>query len=214
MLDVGSDHLVASFPDVHPHAMLHVSFRKADGPAAGAAVALAERHEDGFVLGAAGRLMLHLRPRPLDEGNGWESLAMRYPFAVVVRVGGRNAISGEVAGERLGRPQDYFVTPPQGGIDGYLAGGEVRPLVACGDAADDTTPMDVTVMPMKTEAFAFLERKLHLIPGPRGWGMEFTLPSGGGERRCEPLYEDLGSPGDWDQDRRERIRVWLHGWGG
>jgi len=129
---------------------------------------------------------------------------------VVVTVAGTNALTGEVAGTRLTRPQNYFVAPPQGGIDGYLMSGQVHPFVACGDVADDRMPVDIAVVPMKAEAFKHLEHKRRLTPGPAPWGEHFILPYGG-ERRCEPLYEDVCSLGDWDQDRQERFTVWLHG---
>jgi hypothetical protein len=207
MLEVARDNLTVSFPEVHDRAALRLSLRKAEAPKEIAP--FASRHDGGFVLGSSGRFVLHLRPRPLT-GSDWEWRGLRYPFAVIISVAGTNGLTGEVASVGLVRPQNYFVTPPQGGIDGNLAGGEVHPFVACGDAADDRMPMDIVVFPMKAEAFAHLEGKRQLTPGPPGWGDHFLLPHAG-ERKCEPVYEDVCSLGDWDQNYRERITVWLHG---
>ena len=206
MPEITHNNLIVSFPDVHDRATLRLSFRKADVPKETAE--LAARHDGGFVLKSSGRLVLHLRPRPL-AGSDWEWRGLRYPFAVLISVAGTNALTGDVASTGLARPQNYFVTPPQGGIDGYLTGGEVHPLVSCGDAADDQTPMDIVVFPMKAEAFAHLEGKRQITPGFPPWGDHFLLPHRG-ERKCEPVYEDVCSLGDWDQNRQERITVWLH----
>jgi hypothetical protein len=207
MLEVTRTNLIVSFPEVHNRAALRLSFRKADAPKTIAG--FAARHDSGFVLGSSGRFVLHLRPRPL-AGSDWECRGLRYPFAVLVSVAGTNALTGDVANAGLTRPQNYFITPPQGGIDGYLMGGEVHPFVACGDAADDRTPMDIVVFPMKAEAFDYLARKRKLIPGPAPWGENFLLPHTG-ERKCEPVYENVCSLGDWDQNCQERMTVWLHG---
>lgn len=207
MIDVTHDNIIVSFPDVHDRAALRLSFQRVDG--LNDVATLRARHGGGFVLGSHGRFVLHFRPRPLT-GIDWEWRKLRYPFAVVVSVSGTNALTGAVATPGLTRPQNYSVTPPQGGIDGYLDGGDVHPFVAHGNVADDRTPMDITVVPMKAAAFVHLERKGNLTPGPPPWGDHFVLPYGG-ERQCEPLYEDVCALGDWDQDRQERFTIWLHG---
>src|SRR4051794_27931144 len=69
MLETIRDNLTLSFPEVHDRAALRLSFRKADTPKEIAP--LAAQHDAGFVLGSAGRFVLHLRPRPL-AGSDWE----------------------------------------------------------------------------------------------------------------------------------------------
>src|SRR4051812_38392194 len=85
MLDVTHDNLIVSFPEVHERAALRLSFRKAEAPKETSE--LAARHDGGFVLGRSGRVVLHLRPRPLT-GSDWEWRGLRYPFAVLVSVAG------------------------------------------------------------------------------------------------------------------------------
>src|SRR6476620_3722071 len=149
MLRLNNDHLVVSFPDVHDGAALLLDFRTVRQQ--DKSVTLRSLPEGGFILGTSGRVVLHLRP---DSGG------FVYPFAVVLSVGGTNALTGVAGSERLARPQNYVVTPPQGGVDGYLVGSQVQPFVACGDPADDRVPLDIRVVPMKREEFDFATRIL------------------------------------------------------
>jgi hypothetical protein len=199
MLRVDTNHLVLSFPGVGAGAALRLDFRTADRP--DQAVGLAAGRDGGFLLQSCGRVVMHLRP---DAGG------RAYPFAVLLSVGGRNALTGVAGSERLARPQNYFVTPPQGEIDGYLSGGQVRPFVAWGDPDDDRLPLDVRVIPIKPEGYDFATRGKWLCGSSHGWGTNFELPVGG-ERQCEPVYEDVFGLGDWDEQRQEQLIVWLHG---
>jgi len=198
MLQVDADHLVLSFPNVHHGAALRLDFRAPDRP--DRPVALVAGTDGGFRLSSPGRVVLHLRP---DAGGSTS------PFAVVLSVGGANALTGVAGSTRLARPQNYFVTPPQGGIDGYFSGGRVRPFVACAEEAEGRLPLDIDVIPVKADAYDYATRGRRMCGAGYGWGTTFELP-GGGERQCEPVYEDIFGLGDWDDRRRERLAVWLH----
>jgi hypothetical protein len=77
------------------------------------------------------------------------------------------------------------------------------------EASEDRRPLEIKVCPMKAEAYAHLAYKRSLIPGSLSWGCHFFLPYGG-ERECEPVYEDVCCFGDWDWARGETATVSLH----
>src|SRR5262249_5295192 len=145
------------------------------------------------------------------EGDFRYTSGVRYPFAVLLSVGGINALTGDRSTAALVRsPQNYFASPPQGGIDGYFLGGQVYPFRAGGESPLIRTRLEITVFPMKSEAFAYLQHRLRLIPGPGPSVRGLTLLHGG-ERQCEPIYEDLCCIGDWDQSQEEKATIWLTG---
>src|SRR5205085_1110383 len=119
------------------------------------------------------------------------------PFALLVSVGGKNAITGELSTTLMRSPQNYFTTPPQGGIDGYFLGGRVHPFRAGGEAAASQTRLEIKVFPMKAKAFAYLKRQLQLIPGSGPSPLRGITLQHGGERQCEPIYEDICGLGSW-----------------
>jgi hypothetical protein len=65
---------------------------------------------------------------------------------------------------------------------------------------------------MKQEAIAYYKDQKRLIPGP-GPKIIGLILLHGGERQCEPIYEDLCCLGDWDRSRGERAAVWVSGEG-
>ena len=150
---------------------------------------------------------MHLRPGLANKDFRYPE-GMLYPFAVLLSVGGKNALSGDFTQTLRRSPQNYFASPPQGGIDGYLEGDQVHPFRAAKEMPLKRTHLEIKVHPMKKEAFAFFENRLGLIPGPGPSMRGFTLRHGG-VRQCEPVYEDLCSLGDWDQSREEKATFWL-----
>jgi hypothetical protein len=153
---------------------------------------------------------MHLRPKVVYQESwyGTETQTFRYPFAVLVTVGGLNALTGEPASSLIRSPQNYFSSPPQGGIDGYFVRGKVRPFRSAGDEPQEKVRLEIKVFPMKGEVWEDFMRRRHLC----GWyhpvitGLTITH---GGERHCEPVYEDLCCLGEWDQRASESAMVWL-----
>src|SRR5262249_44465838 len=134
-----------------------------------------------------------------------------YPFALLASVAGKNAITG-VHSTMLDRnPQNYFTSPPQGGIDGYFRDGRVHPFRAVSEAAVSQTRLEVRVFPMKSKAMAHFRFQRQLIPGPGPSALRGITLLHGGERQCEPIYEDICNIGSWDKDHEERVLVWVGG---
>jgi hypothetical protein len=150
---------------------------------------------------------MYLQPNGLRRGR-LNGSGVRYPFALLVSVRGRNAITGGVTTTLARSPQNYFSTPPQGGIDGYFLDGQVYPFRAAAETHANRTRLDFKVFPMKREALAHYKHQLQLIPGPGPRISGLTLRHGG-EHRCEPIYEDLCCLGDWDQSRQEQAVLWV-----
>jgi hypothetical protein len=202
MVEITDTELVFAFAEVDEEAILRVHFCGADSPKERIPIRGSTR--EGVRLATVGRFVMYLLP---DVVRGW---GVRYPFALLVSVRGRNAITGELA-SALGRsPQNYFSTPPQGGIDGYFLDGQVYPFRAAAVADANQTRLAINVFPMKSEALAHYKHQLQLIPGPGPMISGLTLMHGG-ERQCEPIYEDLCCLGDWDRSRKEQAVVWVGG---
>jgi hypothetical protein len=205
MLEINETELVISFPDVDEEAVLRIYFCPADSPEQRMGI---RQSPDGCIrLATEGRFVLHLRPEFARRDRIYR--AARYPFALLMSVGGKNAITGEPATALARSPQNYFCTPPQGGIDGYFRRGKVIPFRAVDEATANQVGLEVRVLPMKEKAFAYLKFELQLIPG---WGPSplrgITLLHGG-ERQCEPIYEDICNLGSWDKEHEELVSVWV-----
>jgi hypothetical protein len=207
MFRIDDNELVFAFPEVNASAELRVSFRRADPPEE--RVSIADPIDGGLPLATGGRLVMHLRPKFVHQESYWTGTqTIRYPFAVLVTVAGMNALTGEPSKSLSRAPQNYFASPPQGGIDGYFVRGVVHPFRGGGELPQESTRLDLKVFPMKSETWAALMDRRRMS----GWGPAaisgLTLPYGG-ERQCEPVYEDLCCFGDWDQSRGESATVWL-----
>jgi hypothetical protein len=162
------------------------------------------------MLQGNGALVMHLRPKIAFKefwyGSGAKKI--RYPFAVLLAVGGRNALLGKPSNSLIRSPQNYFVSPPQGGIDGYFVGGRVMPFRGGEVPPPDRIRLAITVFPVKNDTWKHWMYQKSLS----GWS--HSVISGltlayGGERKCEPIYEDICCIGDWDQSRAAQTSVWL-----
>jgi hypothetical protein len=194
MVEIDNNELVFAFPEVNPTAELRIFFRRADAPEE--SVPLFQDAVNGCISPAAlGRLVVHLRPN-------------RYPFAVLITVAGLNALTGEPSSSLVRNPQNYFASPPQGGIDGHYVAGKVYPFRGGGESPLDRTGMEIKVFPMKSEMWSHLVHRWSLCGYYHPVISGLTLTHGG-ERQCEPVYEDLCCIGDWDQSCGERSTVWL-----
>lgn len=205
MVETNDNALIFSFPHVRENAVLRVDFRSVAAPNTVVCIELPAVN-GGFQLAPAGQVMMSLCPSIVIGRSG-----VRYPFAVILSVDGKNAITGEARNTSLDRnPQNYFITPPQGGIDGYWRARKVHPFRVSGSASDRMR-LEICVFPMKSKALTYFEKQLQVIPG---WGpsaFRGATVMHGGERQCEPVYEDICSLGDWDQTQREKACVWLCG---
>jgi len=208
MFDLDRNELVFSFPDVHACAIMRIHFRGAD--------LCDERHlplsfiNGRFVLAYPGRTVVHLRPDLFQENR---PLSSRYPFAIVMFVNGLNILTGEVSDEMVRSPQNYLVSPPQGAVDGYFFAGEVHPFRAMNNCHPNGTRLEIRVFPMRKQAFnGFVPEKIKIKCGDEfGPVIRGMTLSHGGDRQCEPLYEDLLSLGDWDRMRGKSALIWLNG---
>jgi hypothetical protein len=207
MVEIEDTELAFFFPDVDEDAILRVHFC---GPGACEERIKIQDSDCGIIrLATVGRFVMHLRPSALSRAHLYRPAW--YPFAMLVSVGGKNAITGEGSTTLARNPQNYFITPPQGGIDGYRVGDRVYPLRAEARATASRTRLEIKVFPMKGKAFAYYKRQLQLVPGPGPSALRSITLLHGGERECEPIYEDICSIGDWDKDRAERALVWISG---
>src|SRR5262245_47339419 len=133
MIEVTETELVVSFPEVDDGAVLRLHFCGADRP--DERIPIEDSASDGIRLASVGRFVMYLQPNVLfrDPFDRYRS-GVRYPFALLAAVRGRNVITGEFAPGLVRSPQNYFSTPPQGGLDGYFLDGHVHPFRAA-DAA-------------------------------------------------------------------------------
>jgi hypothetical protein len=209
MIDVKKNNLVFAFPEINSAAELSIHFRRDDGSEEPVPI-VSHHDDDGFMLQGQGALVLHLRPKVAFEESwyGTGAKKIRFPFAVLLTVGGRNALTGEQSSSLIRSPQNYFATPPQGGIDGYFVGGRVLPFRAGDVSAQERTRLSITVFPVKKETWDHWMYQKGLIGGSHPAITGLTLAYGG-HRKCEPIYEDLCSFGDWDQSQASRASVWL-----
>ena len=209
MIEVKNNNLVFAFPEVNPAAELCIHFRRNDGSEEPVPV-VSHPDDDGFMLKGQGVLVMHLRPKIAFEEfwYGTGAKKVRFPFAVLLTVGGRNALTGEQSSSLIRSPQNYFASPPQGGIDGYFVGGRVLPFRSGDVSPQERTRLAITVFPVKKETWDhwMFQKSLSGWTHPVINGLTLSY---GGERKCEPIYEDLCSFGDWDQTRAAKASVWL-----
>jgi hypothetical protein len=148
MIEINETDLVFAFPDVDKEAILGVHFCPADSP--GQRIRIGAAPGAPVRLAAEGPFVLYLQPN-------------RYAFALLVSVGGKNTVTG-VLSRALGRsPQNYFTSPPQGGIDGYFRDGQVHAFRAVSEAAANQMRLEIRVFPMKSKAMAYFRFQRQLI---------------------------------------------------
>jgi hypothetical protein len=207
MLDINDTDLVFAFPDVDDEAILRVHFCPADSP--DQRIRLECGPNGSIRLASEGSFVMCLQPNYAHRDCLYRSL--RYPFALVVSVGGKNAITG-VPSMTLDRsPQNYFVSPPQVGIDGYFCEGRVNGFRAVCESAVNQTRLKLRVFPMKRKAMDHFRFQTRLIPGPGPSALRGITLLHGGERQCEPIYEDICNIGSWDKDQEEVAFLWVSG---
>jgi hypothetical protein len=207
MIEINETDLVFAFPDVDEEAILRVHFCPTDAP--GHPIRIEIGPGETVRLAAEDPFVMYLQPNVARRDCLYRSL--RYPFAVLVSVGGKNAITGVPSATLDRSPQNYFTSPPQGGIDGYFRDGRVHPFRAVNEAAVNRARLEIRVFPMKIKAMAYFRYQTKLIPGPDPSALRGITLLHGGERQCEPIYEDICNIGSWDKDHEERALLWIAG---
>ena len=150
MIEMKNDHLVFSFPDVHPHAQLEITFQRTlripdddkTYPLPPGLGAFPLRHVDDFAESVPPTWMEHggvMLPMYQSEAmwllfsGGYDGeRQVRYPVAIKVATGKIDAVTGKTWSNGLHRgPQDYMITPGQPWLDGYcVEKGVIRQFVA------------------------------------------------------------------------------------
>jgi hypothetical protein len=184
MIELHSDKLVVSFPDLPEHPQLTIDFQRTlripdDGknyPLPPGLGSFPLRHIDDFEprvpanwLKRGGVLLPIWQSEALWLNFGTRFIPDRgqYPFAIKVATGKVSAVTGEVWRRGLSRnPQDYLVAPGQPWLDGYcVEKGVIRQFVAMplgeGYSVEEQVTgeaefggMQIEVFPMRSEVFA------------------------------------------------------------
>lgn len=150
MIELVSNQLKFSFPDVHPDAELTIEFQRTlripdDGqsyPLPPGLGTFPVRHVDDHAASVPSKWLQHggvMLPMFQSEAmwlnfdSGWvDRHDVSYPFAIKVAAGKQCAVSGEPWAEGVTRnPQNYMVAPEQPWLDGFVVEkGSVRQFVA------------------------------------------------------------------------------------
>ncbi|WP_290797212.1 hypothetical protein [Halomonas sp.] len=150
MIELKNDHLVFSFPEIHPEASLEIEFQRTlripddgeDYPLPPGLGNFSIRHVDDHA-GCLPQTWLErggvMLPMYQSEAM-WINFSSRqipghgaqYPFAVKIAAGKINAVTGAPWTDALrADPQDYLVVPDQPWLDGYcVEKGFIRQFVA------------------------------------------------------------------------------------
>jgi hypothetical protein len=176
MIELKSDKLIFTFPEVHKEAHLSIDFQRT--------LRIPDDDKEYFLPPGLGRFPLrHVddcgRTVPkewIDHGGVmfpmyqaeamWIYCSSSYPFAIKVATGKINAVSGKKWKNGLNRsPQDYVVAPTQPWLDGYcIEKGVIRQFVAmplgAGFTAEEQLTgnakyggLQIVAYPMKEEAY-------------------------------------------------------------
>jgi hypothetical protein len=176
MIELSSDHLVFTFPEVHKEARLSVDFQRTlripdDDREYSLPPGLGRfplRHVDDYALSVQkewverGGVMF-----PMYQAEAmWMYFSSSYPFAIKIATGKINAVSGKKWENGLNRsPQDYLVAPAQPWLDGYcVEKGVIRQFVAmplgAGFSAEEQLTgkaeyggVQIIAYPMKMESY-------------------------------------------------------------
>jgi hypothetical protein len=150
MIELKSDRLIFTFPDVHPEARLEIEFQRTlripddgmDYPLPPGLGRFPLRHVDDFAKNVPPAWLEHggvMMPMYQSEAM-WlffhssyiDDRDTEYPFAIKVAAGKIDAVTGgEWTNDLHGIPQDYMVSPRQPWLDGYcVEKGIIRQFVA------------------------------------------------------------------------------------
>src|SRR5262245_46547811 len=107
MIDVNETDLVFAFPDVDEEAILRVHFCPTGSPSQ--RIGITGSLGSALRLGADGPIVMYLQPNDARRDCKYQSFRpLRYPFALLVSMGGKNAITGVPSATLDRSPQNYF----------------------------------------------------------------------------------------------------------
>jgi hypothetical protein len=239
MVELRSDELVFSFPEVHRDAVLRVDFQRTlripddgrDYPLPPGLGSFPLRHVDDFAARvpakwlARGGVML-----PLYQSEAlWLSFSSPhgYPFAVKVGTGKINAVTGDGWSDTLQRrPQDYLSIPTQPWLDGYcVEEGVIRQFVAMPLGSGYSVEEQLTgeaehggvqllVHPLRAAAYRPRPRDVLFAASGPALSLAEAAPAmdmglAPGGRMVQEIYDDPQRFRDWDTARRGRCFVHL-----
>jgi hypothetical protein len=164
MIELKSDRLAFSFPDVHPSAKFDITFQRTlripdDDKTYPLPPGLGKfplRHVDDFAASVPPLWLEHggvMMPMYQSEamwlqfsGDFDHDRQVSYPFAIKVATGKIDAVTGKAWAAGLHRgPQDYMVAPKQRWLDGYcVQKGVIRQFVAMPLGAGYTAEEQIT----------------------------------------------------------------------
>ena len=239
MIELEDDHLIFSFPDVHPEARFSVGFQRT--------LRIPDDGEDYPLPPGLGRFPVRhvddvrerLPPAWLRRGGVmlpmYRAEAMwlnfrspaGYPFALKVAAGKINAVTGEDWDDGIHRgPQDYLVVPEQPWLDGYcVEKGVIRQFVAAplgeGWTAEEQLTgrgehggLQLAACPMRAERWEELkqERMRRVEEGPAEMYSEAPASPDMGLAAGGRMRQEVhDDPHDLtDWDRRSRSRCFVH----
>lgn len=245
VIDLTHDQLMFTFPEVHPDARLTVEFQRT--------LRIPEGEREFPLLPGLGRFPLFPVRTLLDQGAApwldrveailpmYQSEAMWlsfrpsysvahetfYPFAVKIRSGPRDAVSGRAWSSGLHRnPQDYLVLREQSWLGGYSNGhGLVHQFVAVPFGNHEMHPSDsaaedrrgriqIDVLPLNRKAFELTHPrncwKKHLA------STRLSMAARGepdreppGELQPQQLNRSFFRHEDWDREARSTYSIHL-----
>ncbi|THB78702.1 MAG: hypothetical protein D3926_12465 [Desulfobacteraceae bacterium] len=222
MIELKHDHLVFSFPDIHPDAKISIGFQRTlripdDGktyPLPPGLGVFPLKHIDDYTVPPAwarhGGVML-----PMYQSEAmWINFnttyipdrGTAYPFAVKVATGKIDALTGTPWKNKLTRdPQDYMISTRQPWLDGYCVEKDlIRQFVAMplgsGYSAEEQITgraehggLQIIVYPMRKEVF---ERRFPKIERTAVMEPFIGAPAAGEAVLCEAESFDMGlAPG-------------------
>lgn len=192
MVELDSNKLVFSFPEIHPNAICEIEFQRTlripdDNQSYPLPPGLGRfplEHVEDYASKLPSQWQKHggvLLPMYQSEAL-WINFSSRhipgnepYPFAVKIATGKINAVTGEAwKNDLTEEPQDYVVIPDQPWLDGYcIQKGLIRQFVAMPQGQGFTAEEQITgtaehgglqiiVYPMKREYYEELENRIPL----------------------------------------------------
>jgi hypothetical protein len=233
MIELRNDHLIFSFPEVHPEAILRIDFQRTlripdderDYPLPPGLGSFPLRHADDFAERLPGRWLQRggvMLPMYQSEAM-WLNFTSPgdYPFAIKVAAGKVNAVTGGPWCDSLQRrPQDYLVIPDQPWLDGFcVEKGVIRQFVAMplgsGYSAEEQLTeaaeyggVQIIAFPIKKECYR---------PGATAGPMPYAAPPEAtacydmglapGGRMLQQIHRDRRRFESWRHDQSSRCFV-------
>ncbi len=234
MIELHGDSLCFSFPEVHAHARLQVTFQRTlripdddrTYPLPPGLGAFPLRHVDDYAERLPEAWVRHggvMLPMFQAEALWIDFESPRdYPFAVKIAAGKINAVSGQPWTHELRRsPQDYVVVPDQPWLDGFcVAKGVIRQFVAMplgqgysvGEQLTGSAEyggLQILAVPLKAKCYELARREREESTVLCSMSPAHSMGLAPGGRMRQEIYPDEHAPGDWEALRASRCFVHL-----